>query len=135
MIDDQDFRVDIKDRLSLIYIYWKRHLEGDALREKYLILLRLIRKYKPKRLLSNARTMYYTTVQDARWLFEQFLPMLIESSVTRYARLESPQSLLMLDSMTLQDRINLLAQGGEAALEFRFYTDEEQAVDWLVSQP
>ncbi|MDX5421032.1 MAG: hypothetical protein LPK14_02175 [Hymenobacteraceae bacterium] len=133
LLDDPDFRVEIRDS-SLLYVLWKHHLEGEALREKYLALLSIVQKFKPKAWLGNARAMYYTTVQDARWLFEHFLPTLIESSIVRYARLESPQSLLMLDSMKLQDRISQLAQGAAGHLEFKFFTDEGLALGWLTAR-
>lgn len=131
--DDDCYRVEIHQSTSLMYVLWKCHLEGDALREKYLALLQMANTQKPNCWLGNARAMYYTTLQDAKWIFEYFLPILIKSSIKKYARLESPQSLLILDSLHLQDKINDLAQQTTGELEFQFFTDEELAMDWLSS--
>ncbi|WP_299754310.1 hypothetical protein [uncultured Pontibacter sp.] len=131
--DDQYYRVEIHEKPSLMYVFWKRHVEGEVLREKYLTLLSIVKKFEPKSWLGNARAMYYTTVQDARWIFDYFLPNLLESSICRYARLESPKSLLILDSMKLQDKISNLSEAKTGELEFQFFTDEELAIGWLTA--
>lgn len=130
--EDQFYRVEIHESTAIIYVFWKCHLEGDILKEKFMMLLSLIRKFKPRRWLGNATATYYTTIQDARWLFEEFIPALIDSSVLRYARVETPNSLLLLDSLSLQDKLDSLPKDKAERFEFRFFTDEDQAYQWLV---
>ncbi|GAB3194134.1 hypothetical protein ABID22_000320 [Pontibacter aydingkolensis] len=53
--DDQFYRVEMHEKTSMIYVFWKCHLEGDILKEKFLMLLKLIDRFKPKRWLGNAK--------------------------------------------------------------------------------
>ena len=133
IVEDQDYRVELHENHSILYVIWKRHLEGEALYEKYLNLLNIVVQFQPRKWLGNARAIYYTTLQDSRWIIESFIPQLIESSITKYARLESPRSLLMLDSVRLLDKVKHLTQGISDKFEFQFFTDEEQAIGWLTS--
>ncbi|PTX15041.1 hypothetical protein C8N40_109139 [Pontibacter mucosus] len=133
VVEDQDYRVELYEKRSLLSVLWKRHLEGEDLHEKYLTLLGIVMQFKPRYWLGNARAMYYTTLHDAGWISDNVLPALIESSITRYARIEAPQSLLMLDSMHFQDRVNIITQGLSDKFVFQFFTDEERAIGWLTS--
>lgn len=129
--DDQVYRVEMHEKASLMHVFWKCHVEGEVLKEKFQKLLELIVVFKPTRWLGNAKATHYITMQDARWLLLHFFPSLICSSVSKYARLESTASLLVLDSMSLQDKINSLPENSAEAFEFRFFTDEDQAHQWL----
>jgi hypothetical protein len=132
--EDDYYRVEYHKRHSLMYVLWKSHLEGDILLDRYHSILEIVKKIKPARWLGNARALHYTTIQDSRWIFDKFIPSLIESSISRYARLESHSSLLILDSMKLQDRLNSLPEIKSNEFEFRFFTDEGLALSWLSSR-
>ncbi|MEJ8801251.1 hypothetical protein [Pontibacter sp. H249] len=131
--EDEFYRVEMHETTSMLYVHWKCHLEGDALREKFLTILKLIKNFKPRRWLGNAKATYYTTVQDARWLFEEFIPILVSSSVNKYARVETANSLLLLDSLRLQEKLESLPNMATGTFEFSFFTDEEQAYTWLLA--
>ncbi|MDX5436409.1 MAG: hypothetical protein LPK03_04405 [Pontibacter sp.] len=131
LAEDDVFRVEISRRLSLLHVLWKRHVEGELLREKYQTIFRLIDRFKPRCWLGNARALHYTTLQDARWFFDQFVFSLFASSVTKYARLEAHQSLLLLDSLSLHQKVNNYAESHPDQFEFRFFTDEGLALEWL----
>ena len=129
--DDNIYLVEMHQSTSMMHVHWKQHVEGELLKEKFQALLNIIKRFKPKRWLGNARAMHYTTIQDARWFFRTLLPQLIESSVMRYARIETRNSLMALDSMNLQDWLNSLPEGDKAPFEFRFFYEEEPALEWL----
>ena len=131
--EDQFYRVEFDEMRSLIHVYWKVHLEGEILKEKYLALLNIIKTFRPKLWLGNARAFHYTTLQDARWVFDYFIPGLIESSITKYARIESPRSLLLLDSENLLKKIITTSQEQDEVFEFSFFIDEGLALDWLMN--
>ncbi|WP_439881100.1 hypothetical protein ACSX1A_18395 [Pontibacter sp. MBLB2868] len=131
ILEDQVYKVDIHLAESLMHVTWKQHIEGDLLQEKFLQLLDIIRRFNPRNWFGDARATHYITIQDAKWLLLNFIPSLIESSVLKYARLESTNSLMVLDSMSLQDKINALPQNKAGSFEFRFFTDEDQAHQWL----
>lgn len=129
--DDNEFRVEIHEDPSMMYVLWKCHVEGELLKEKFQALLGIIIQFKPQKWLGNAKASYYTTVQDARWLFKTFLPKLIGSSVSRYARVETKNSLMALDSMHLQDKLEELPEEERGEFKFKFFTDEPPALEWL----
>ncbi len=131
--EDEFYRVEIHETPSMMYVYWKRHIEGDLLREKFQALLSIIKRFKPLKWLGNAKATYYITVQDAKWLFNTFIPNLIGSSVLRYARVEAKNSLMILDSMNLQDKISSLGADEIGEFKFMFFIDEEPALEWLNS--
>ena len=133
LAEDEHYRVEMQESSSVLYVLWKRHLEGEQLQERYLTLLSLIRHFKPRTWLGNATAMRYTTLQDAKWVFSTFLPILFNSSIAKYARVELSQSLLTLDSQHLKERLNTRNQRLEKAFEFGCFTDEEQARTWLAS--
>ncbi|WP_299826341.1 hypothetical protein [uncultured Pontibacter sp.] len=131
--EDDFYRVEVHEKPSLLYVHWKCHLEGDILKDKFLMLLKLIDKFKPERWLGNAKATYYTTIQDARWLLEEFIPVLVKSSVLRYARVETANSLLLLDSLNLQEKLRSRPPIHSETFEFRYFTDEAQAYTWLTA--
>jgi hypothetical protein len=133
--EDEYYRVEIHENPSMMYVFWKRHIEGDLLKEKFMALLGIIKRFKPLKWLGNAKATYYTTVQDAKWLFSSFVPILIGSSVRRYARVEANNSLMILDSMKLHDTINNLNVDEIGEFKFKFFTEEEPALEWLHSKP
>jgi hypothetical protein len=129
--EDEYYRVEIHEDSSMMYVLWKRHIEGDLLQERFQTLLAIIKRFKPLKWLGNAKATYYTTVQDAKWLYNTFIPNLIGSSVMRYARVEAKDSLLMLDSMKLLDKISNLPAEEVGEFRFRFFIEEEPALEWL----
>jgi hypothetical protein len=129
--EDTVYRVEIHEEPSMMYVLWKCHIEGEELKERFQTLLGIIKQFKPQRWLGNAQASYYTTIQDARWLFNTFIPNLIGSSITRYARVETRNSLMALDSINLQDKLNSLPEEEKGEFEFKFFTEEPPAKEWL----
>ncbi|MBC5992482.1 hypothetical protein [Pontibacter cellulosilyticus] len=130
--EDSYYRVEYAEKQSLIYVHWKEHIQGEVLKNKYLSLLNVISALQPKKWLSNAKVFHYTTLQDARWVFDYFIPNVVKSSLIKYARIEAPRSLLLLDSESLLEKITRTTREQNEVFEFRFFIDEEFALDWLL---
>lgn len=131
--DDEEHLVKIDQENAMMYVYWKRHIEGELFKDKFKGLLKIIGRFRPVRWLGNAQATHYTTVQDARWFLNHFLPQLVDSSISRYARVETRNSLMLLDSLNLQEKLANLSNGHPENFEFRYFTEEPQAFEWLRS--
>ncbi|MHA6248503.1 hypothetical protein ACXYMU_11240 [Pontibacter sp. CAU 1760] len=107
---------------------WRGSLQGEELREAYLLTVELIDRYSLTRWLSDDRQMKPISPADLEWSLQVHVPRIAASSLRRMARLPSMHE-------ANNDAIDTMVSKGndmEMHLDFRNFNNEEDAMEWLL---
>ncbi|WP_187262236.1 hypothetical protein [Pontibacter beigongshangensis] len=117
-------------KISLGKAVWRGHVRGPELREAYLLTLDLIDRNYLTRWLGDDRLMQSIAPDDLQWSLEVFIPMLVNSSLLRMARLPS-------HSEANREGIREMIIRGHTIdhnLIVRDFGDEQEAMRWLLEK-
>jgi hypothetical protein len=117
--------VEIDNNLDFIQIVWLQHPDSDTFRHCYaqateLALIRNCRFW-----LSDARAVHYLEFADQNWFLHYMVPLLRGSKLLKYARINSEESLSMLDTDRILQQLDL--SKGRVGI----FLDRAAALDWL----
>jgi hypothetical protein len=120
----------------LIYISWLQHPDSAAFRQCFARAAEIAIRRNCRFWLSDARAVHYLEFADQNWILQFMVPLLFTSKLLKFARINSEESLSLLDV----DRIlqNLEAVAGIKYTDYvALFLNRQKAVDWLfpVSQP
>lgn len=130
--EDELCTMKINLSISLITFYCKQHLNSEQVRQNLLEMLQQVRKYEIKYLMGQVRALHYLSIEDANWLWNKVMPELKASTIIKWARIEEPNSMLELNSISIKSRLEV--EGTQVSeLQFEAFLDEESALHWLLN--
>ncbi|MHA6248498.1 hypothetical protein ACXYMU_11215 [Pontibacter sp. CAU 1760] len=116
---------------SLGKAVWSGSLQGEELREAYLLTVELIDRYSLTRWLSDDRQMKPITPADLQWSLDVHVPRMANSSLLRMARIPS----IYEDNNKAVDAMVSKGHTLDLHLTFRHFDTEEEAMNWLMEEP
>jgi hypothetical protein len=101
------------------------------LREGFRRLAGIVLESESRYWLSDARAIHYLEFADQNWLLREMAPVLRKSRLVRFARLTTPEGMLM-DVARLYGMVGELTGPGITP-RLEMFTDREAALEWLLS--
>lgn len=108
---------------------WRGHLHGPELREAYLLCQDLIDRHSLVRWLADDRLMQSIAPADLAWSLREHVPRMATGPLLRMARLPSHHK-------QNREAVDMMIDKGsslETHLEIRDFTEEQEALDWLLN--
>ncbi|AKD05171.1 hypothetical protein POKO110462_22250 [Pontibacter korlensis] len=120
--------VDVIHEENLLRTAWLRSVNSQEYREGLNVIRQLIREQHIRLWLSDSRQLAHVTFEDQRWILKEIIPLLVESSLRRVARVVNP------DVFSYISFENMMSKAQESySLEgyMEQFTSEETALGWL----
>jgi hypothetical protein len=123
--ENEFISIEIDNNLDFIQVVWLQHPDSDTFRQCYaqateLALIRNCRFW-----LSDARAVHYLEFADQNWFLHFMVPLLRSSRLLKYARINSEESLSMLDTDRILQQLDLTK--GRVGI----FLERAAALDWL----
>jgi hypothetical protein len=125
-------KAEIDKAHHLIYVEWFRHPDSQALRDGFLRLADIVLESKSRYWLSDAQAIHYIEFADQNWMLSEMAPVLKKSRLVKFARLTTPEGMLMMDVARLYDMVGKLTALG-ITTKLEMFTSKEAALEWLFS--
>ena len=128
------FKAEVDKEHQLIYVEWFRHPDSRALREAFLKIADIVQESKSMYWLSDAQAIHYLEFADQNWMLSNMTPVLKKSQLVKFARLTTPEGMLMMDVARLYNMVEKLTALG-ITTKLEMFTSREAALEWLFSDP
>jgi len=92
-------KVEYLKEKNAIFLQWKQTSKGDDYRNPFRYAVALIEKYKPRTWITDTSHGFENEESDTVWLFEAFMPKMIESSIEKIIFIIKNDSPLMDEIM------------------------------------
>ena len=125
-------KAEVDQEHRLIYVEWLRHPDSQALREGFRKLAGIVLESGSRYWLSDARAIRYLEFADQNWLLSEMAPVLKKSRLVKFARLTTPEGMLMMDVTRLYDMVGKMTELG-ITTKLEMFTSKEAALEWLFS--
>ncbi|GAB3200017.1 hypothetical protein ABID22_003042 [Pontibacter aydingkolensis] len=126
-------RADISEQQHFIYVKWAKHPSSDVFRSLFMELVNLTIEYKTSYWLSDARAIHYLEFSDQNWLIQYMAPYLGSTSVKKFARLSTKESIALMDVSRIYTSIEQL-KNIQVTTQFEVFLSEEAALEWLFEE-
>ena len=127
---DDYLKAEIDPRVKFIFVDWFRHPGSQDFRNIFQKLADITIETRSEYWLSDARAIHYLEFADQNWLLREMAPLLKKSSLKKFARLTTKESLLLLDVVRVYDMLNQL-KDLEIETKLEMFTNKEDAMNWL----
>jgi hypothetical protein len=127
---DEVVLIEVDNSLEFIHVVWKQHPDSDAYRRAFARAAAVFLNRNCRFWLSDSRKVHYLEFADQNWMLRDMVPLLGNSRLTKFARINSEEGLSLLDV----DRIlNGLEQSPDIniTVEVAVFVDRQQALNWL----
>ena len=129
---DEYLTVQVDDKLKFIFLVWLRHPNGPEFRRLFQKAADITIEREIKYWLSDARAIHCLEFADQNWLVREMAPLLKKTSLLKFARLTTPESLMLLDATQVYEKVGKIKDLG-SKVELELFTDKEVALTWLFS--
>ena len=83
MYETKYCKVEYQKNKNAIFCEWKQFCKGDEYRNPLRYGAELIEKYKPTTWITDTTNGFESEEADTKWLLEEFVPKMIESSIEK----------------------------------------------------
>lgn len=129
--ENETCTIKVCQTLFMLHVVCKKHLDSSDLRRNLLEIVELIKAYEIKYLLGDVRSLHYMKMEDANWLIATILPAMKVCTLQKWARVESSNSMIELNSLQLKNKLEF-EEACKQELQFESFVDEESALHWLL---
>jgi len=95
MFNTQYCKVEYQNEKNAIFCQWKEFCKSDDYRNPLIYGAELIEKYKPKIWITDTTNGFESDEADTKWLIEEFIPKMIDSSIEKIVFIIKNDSPLM----------------------------------------
>jgi hypothetical protein len=128
--EDETVLIEVDNSLGFIHVIWRQHPDSDAYRRAFANATEICLSRKCRFWLSDSRKVHYLEFADQNWMLRDMVPLLGNSCLHKFARINSEESLSLLDI----DRVlSGLEQSPDIKInvEVALFIDRQQALNWL----
>jgi hypothetical protein len=118
--------IQLYAQASLLFAQWLRHPSSPEFRQHFRKIADLILEHNCRYWLSDSRAIHFLDYGDQNWFLRE-MQRLSSSSLLKIARLMTYESLTMLDTQRIIDRL----EADSYPVQVKFFLDKESALDWL----
>lgn len=130
--EDDVALIEVDNSLEFIHVFWKQHPDSEAYRRAFAQATAVFLNRNYRLWLSDSRKVHYLEFADQNWMLRDMVPLLGNSSLTKFARINSEEGLSLLDI----DRVlNGLEESPDININVKVavFVDRQQALNWLFS--
>lgn len=132
IFEDEFIRLDLDDSLGLVLLVWLQHPDSETYRRGFSLAGEVVLKHQCRYWLSDSRQIHYLEMADQNWILNHMAPMLGNSSLNKFARINSIEGLYLQDL----DRVMQQLESSphlKTELEIAVFLDMEESIKWLFS--
>ncbi|WP_210465711.1 MULTISPECIES: hypothetical protein [Rufibacter] len=130
---DDYLKVEVDERAKYIYVEWLQAPATEEFRKSFRLAGMISLDKKCEYWLSDARPIPFLDFGDQNWILREMKPLLRTSSLKKYARLSSMESINLLDIHRIYSSI-AEDDKGEFKTQFESFTSKQAALDWLFAE-
>lgn len=123
-------RIYLNVAMKFIRVLWLRHPSSDEFREGFSKAAELTIAHKCQYWLSDSRAIHYLELADQNWLIRLVTQLLPQSRLYKFARLNTPESLAMMDVPRTFSELEKLPEW-QQHITMKVFTEEDDALAWL----
>ncbi|NEM98489.1 hypothetical protein [Pontibacter burrus] len=123
-------RIELEAALKFIRVLWLRHPSSDEFREGFSKAADLTIAHHCHYWLSDSRAIHYLQLADQNWLIRLVTQLLPQVKLRRFARLNTLESLAMMDVPRTLNELEKLPDWQQHTLT-KVFTEEDDALAWL----
>jgi hypothetical protein len=130
MYQDEFVLIEVDDSLKFLQIVWLQHPDSDTYRRAFSFATETFLSRKYRFWLSDSRKVHYLEFADQNWMLRDMVPLLGNSCLSKFARINSEEGLSLLDV----DRVlSNLDQSADIKINVQVavFLDKQQALNWL----
>lgn len=130
VFEDAFISIEVDDQLKFIQIVWLQHPDSVTFRQGFARAAEISLSRNCHFWLSDSRAVHYLEFAEQNWILDRMAPLLGHSCLTKFARVNSPEGLDLLD----MDRILYgleLSPHVKSDFEIAVFMDKQQALNWL----
>jgi hypothetical protein len=128
--EDNILTIEIDTGKSFIYLCWLQHPDSENLRQSFALAAEFAIIRNCQYWLSDARAVHYLEFADQNWMLQFMVPLLRTSHLVKYARINSEESLSLLDMDRIVENIESSASKDNKG-KVAVFVDRQSALDWL----
>lgn len=132
VFEDEFIRIDHDAHLGLVMAVWLQHPDSETFRRGFSLASEVVLKHQCRYWLSDSRQVHYLEIADQNWILNHMAPILGNSSLNKFARINSIEGLSLQDL----DRVMKLLEFSphlKSELEIAVFLDMEESIEWLFS--
>jgi len=95
MYETKYCKVEYQKEKNAIFCQWREFCKGDDYRKPFRYGAKLIEKYQPTTWITDTVNGFENEEADTKWLLEEFIPKMIESSIEKIVFIIQDDSPLM----------------------------------------
>jgi|GEM_PF-606437 len=130
LVDADRHTVEEHTETGTLVFRYDQFVAGDALREVAGEWADLVEERGTDRYLVDVRDISAHEDEDKAWLAETWVPNNIENGVRWGAAVHADSAIAKMDNESIEAKLS----GIDSRFEYRIFSDEETALDWLASQ-
>ncbi|KAA3437062.1 hypothetical protein [Rufibacter hautae] len=127
---DDYLKVEVDERAKYIYVEWLQSPGNEEFRNSFRVAGMISLEKKCEYWLSDARPIPFLDFGDQNWILREMKPLLRTSSLKKYARLSSMESINLLDVDRIYSSLTEDAKG-DLKTQFESFTNKQAALSWL----
>lgn len=130
IFEDEFIQIDLDARLGFIQVVWLQHPDSQTFRRGFSLAADVVLSRNCCYWLSDSRKVHYLEFADQNWILHHMAPLLGNSCLNKFARVNSIEGLSLQDldrvMQRLEDSPHL-----KSNLEIAMFLDVEESLDWL----
>jgi hypothetical protein len=130
---DEFIRVEVDEQCKYIYVEWLKAPDTENFRESFQLAGTISLAHKCEYWLSDARQIPYLDFANQNWVLRAMKPLLMISSLKKFARLSSKESIGLMDVHRIYNTISE-TEGNNLFVQLESFSNKEAALDWLFSE-
>ena len=130
IFEDEFIQIDVDASLGLIQVVWLQHPDSPTFRRCFSLAADLALNRNCRYWLSDARQVHYLEFADQNWILNHMAPLLGNSCLNKFARVNSIEGLSLQDLDRVMKRLED-SPHVKSSLEIAVFLDVEESLDWL----
>lgn len=127
---DEFLSIEIDDKLNFIQVVWHQHPDSETFRRGFALAADIVLARGCRFWLSDSRAVHYLEFAEQNWILDRMVPLLGNSRLIKFARINSQESLTLLDIDRILAALELsphIRYGQQIAI----FMDKQEALSWL----
>jgi hypothetical protein len=131
--EDEFISIDVDENLRFIQAVWLQHPDSNAFRRCFMQAAEITLTHHCRLWLSDSRAVHYLEFADQNWILDHMAPLLGNSCLTKFARINSAEGLALLDMDRILHGLEI-SPHVKSDLELAVFMEEQGALNWLFQE-
>jgi hypothetical protein len=132
IFEDEFLRIDLDAGLGLVKAVWLQHPDSETYRKGFSRSAEVVLRHNCQYWLSDSRQIHYLEIADQNWIVSQIAPLMGNSCLNKFARVNSVEGLYLQDLDRVMQQLET-SPHVKSELEVAVFLDMEQSINWLFS--